>query len=155
MADQKCSRVHISADIPLIMIICMRFLYQRTRSLNLIFYQSGFGIWYGRWNPRWLPKVTQFYKVVIITLLVQEFFTWDTDLNLLLLSTVYIPSLAQRHNPVWRFRSKMATQNYNIHLLGRYPESRFCHITPILAAIPWLLLVCHKVNFKIATITVK
>ena len=51
--------------------------------------------------------------------------TWDIDLYLLLRSAIYIPSLAQRLNPVWRFRSKMATQNYNIHLLGRYPEISF------------------------------
>ena len=64
-------------------------LYQRTKSLNLIFYQflefnSMANIQDG------CQKVTKFYKVVI-KLLVQEFFTWDTDLSLLLLSSVYIP----------------------------------------------------------------
>ena len=126
MADQKCSKLHISTVIPLIMIICMRFFHIKEQGV-LIWYFIKF------WNLIWWLKSkmaakklhsSEFYKVVI-TLLVLEFFTWDTDLNLLLLSAVYIPSSAQRHNPVWRLRSKMATQNYNIHLLGRYPEISF------------------------------
>ena len=117
MADQKCSKLHISAVIPLIMIMLYAFLlYQKTRSLNLIFYQVLEFNMVAKIQDGCL-KVTQFYKVVI-KLLVQEFFTRDIDLYLLLRSAVYIPSLAKRHDPVWRFRSKMATQNYNIHLLG-------------------------------------
>ena len=124
MADQKCSKVHISAVIPPIMIIFLAFLiYQRTRSLNLIFYQILEFNMVAKIQDG-CQKVTEFYKVVI-ELLVQEFFTWNIDLYLLLRSAVYIPSLVQRHNPVWRLRSKMATQNYNIHLLGRYPEISF------------------------------